>query len=719
MPTRAAIAHVSSRIRLIAAILAVVFGAQLTVALGIFMLLPHVPLVVLAIVDAAALALLVTPALSPLTRQSPPTDDIAPRARAGDVLERAGDAIITIDEKGVIQSANTAAEAIFGHPAAGLVGVDVTTLLLQSPDKELQNATDRGAVRPGERPGADRRQDLIGRQDVIGRRADGVTFPAELTVSEVPTGGRRFLTAIVRDMTERRRVEDALRDSEERYRLLFDSNPTPLFLFDPETLRFLAVNTAALRQYGYTREEFLAMTIHQLRPPEDVPLLMQHLASPTVDGTRRGTFRHVRKDGSIIQVEINSQAMEFGGANARLVIATDVSERAALEQQLRQSQKMEAVGQLAGGMAHDFNNLLSTILTTAELMAAEVPGSSVLKDDLDTIRVAAGHGSTLTAKLLAFGRRKPLEYRAFKVDELLGDFGRLMRRLVPENIELTLALGAGDARVLADSGAIEQIVMNLVTNARDAMPGGGVLRVVTERLAVDEEFCSGHAGTTPGEYVLLSVSDTGVGMNADTLARIFEPFFTTKPVGVGTGLGMAMVYGLVKQHRGYVEVSSQPGAGTVVRVYLPLVGEIAATPLPEPAPVSGGSGETILLVEDEPALRRAATRVLTRSGYTVLVARDGREALDLLERDGSPKLIITDVVMPRLGGNELIKALRQRGRRIRVLFTSGYPSRGEVPEDLEPGLPFLTKPWTIPELLAAVRSALDAPLPDGITGPAT
>jgi CheY-like chemotaxis protein len=382
---------------------------------------------------------------------------------------------------------------------------------------------------------------------------------------------------------------------------------------------------------------------------------------------------------------------------------------------------MEAVGQLAGGMAHDFNNLLGTILTTTELMSDEIPKDSTLADDLDTIRLAAGHGATLTGKLLAFGRRKPLEYQPLVVDELLGDFGRVVRRLVPESIELKLSLGAGDARVHADSGAVEQIVMNLVTNARDAMPGGGLLRVATERATVDEEFCRGHAGTTPGEYVVLSVTDTGAGMDAATLRKVFEPFFTTKPVGVGTGLGMAMVYGLVKQHRGYVDVASRPGEGTAVRVYLPEAGATAAAPAAEAMPVSGGSGETILLVEDEPALRRAATRVLARSGYTVVTASDGREALELLERDGRPDLIITDVVMPRLGGNELIRELRQRGQHLRVLFTSGYPGRGDGLEALEPGFPFLTKPWTIPELLGAVRDALDAPppTPGRTSGPTT
>jgi PAS domain S-box-containing protein len=472
------------------------------------------------------------------------------------------------------------------------------------------------------------------------------------------------------------------------------------------------VNDAAIRQYGFSREEFQRITVTELRPPEDVPLLMEQLASPGEDGMRRGRFRHRRKDGTVFEVDIVSHPMDVGGSVARLAIATDVSERADLERQLRQAQKMEAVGQLAGGMAHDFNNLLSTILTTAELMGSELPADSVLRDDLETIRTAAGRGATLTAKLLAFSRRKTLEYQTLAVDELLGEFARVVRRLIPESIELSLPLRAGGARIHADAGAVEQIVMNLVTNARDAMPAGGTLTIGTERATMDEEFARGHAGTRPGDYVVLRVRDTGAGMDADTLRKVFEPFFTTKPVGVGTGLGMSMVYGLVKQHQGYVDVASQAGEGTTVTVYLP---EVEAPPEPEAAEEAprsaASSGETLLLVEDEPALRRAATRVLARSGYRVLTAADGRDALDMLEQEPRVDLIITDVVMPRLGGNELIRELRERGRQVRVLFTSGYPGRGDEREEMEPGIPFLTKPWTIPELLRAVRAALDAPAP--------
>ncbi len=501
----------------------------------------------------------------------------------------------------------------------------------------------------------------------------------------------------------------ALGGPEALYRALFDGHPIPLLLYDVATLRLLAANAAAVRQYGYEHQELLGMLITELRPPEDEPVLLAQLATVPPDGIRRGVFRHRRRDGSLFHVRITSHPVDIGDRTARLVVAEDVSEREAMEQQLRQGQKMEAVGRLAGNMAHDFNNLLTTILATYELMAGAIPEGSELREDLETIHGAAARGASLTAKLLAFSRRKPLEVQALDVDRQLGEFHRLLRRLVPENVELRLHLGAEGAAARADPGAVEQIVMNLVTNACDAMPGGGRLEVTTASAALDEEFCRGRPGSAPGDYVAVAVRDSGAGMDEETLRRLFEPFFTTKAVGKGTGLGMAMVYGLVKQQGGYLDVASRLGAGTTVTVFLPRTHGAAAAPVAPAEAPTRGAGETILLVEDEPALRRAATRVLTRSGYAVLGAADGREALDMVERGARADLVITDMVMPRLGGSDLIRELRQRIGGIPVLVTSGYPGRnGEAPAEVPAGAHFLAKPWTTVELLAAVRRALAA-----------
>ena len=685
----------ASPVRALAALLAVVFAVEFAITLALLFLMPHASPIATTVVDASVLVALVAPAFWLLIVRPLRAAATADRVLAEHVMAHAGDAIVTIDERGVIQTVNAVAAQMFGHDAAAMVGVGVG-MLMRPADRDAHPGHLVRYLGSGEKHVIDRRR------EVVALRSDGTTFPVELSVSELVVGARRLFTAIIRDVTERRAAEQALRDSEERYRLLFDGNPTPLLLFDPATLRFLAANDAAVRQYGYSRDEFLALTATDLRPPEDVPRLLEHLRTPPTDGVRQGRFRHRRKDGTVFLVDVTSHAMDVGGVAARLVIATDVSERAELERQLRQAQKMEAVGQLAGGMAHDFNNLLSTILTTAELMTSELAAGSALREDVETIRSAAGHGASLTAKLLAFSRRKSLEYQSVVLDRLLGDFGRVVRRLIPESIDLELQLAAGEDA---------QIVMNLVTNARDAMPGAGTLVIATEARALDEEFCRGHAGTRPGDHVVLSVRDTGAGMDAATLRKVFEPFFTTKPVGVGTGLGMSMVYGLVKQHQGYVDVASAPGEGTTVTVYLPLAAAVPEASAAEPPHPRAASGETILLVEDEPALRRAAMRVLAKDGYRVLTAGDGREALELLDREPAVDLVITDVVMPRLGGNELIRELRERGRQVRVLFTSGYPGRGDEREVMEPGVPFLTKPWTIPELLRAVRTALDTPAP--------
>jgi two-component system NtrC family sensor kinase len=388
-----------------------------------------------------------------------------------------------------------------------------------------------------------------------------------------------------------------------------------------------------------------------------------------------------------------------------------VTEARHLEEQLRQAQKMEAVGQLAGGLAHDFNNLLTTILTMCQMLQSELPPDATVQADLEAIRGAAEHGSELTRKLLAFSRHQQLQMRSVAVEPLVREFLRMARRVVPEDVEVHLALETDGAAVVADPAALEQILMNLVTNARDAMPAGGHMRIEVGRATLDEEDCHAYGQGAPGDYVVISVHDDGAGMDLETLRRMFEPFFTTKPVGKGTGLGMPIVYGLVKEHNGFVRAYSEVGRGTTVRVYLPAAAATAPHPRPASAEARGGS-ETILLVEDDEALRRSGTRVLTRYGYTVVTAGDGREALAIVRSATEPfDLIVSDVVMPHAGGPELLHALREAGIAAKVLFTSGYPVRDVHDRTpLEPGVPFLAKPWTIQELVRRVREVLDTPV---------
>jgi nitrogen-specific signal transduction histidine kinase/ActR/RegA family two-component response regulator len=397
------------------------------------------------------------------------------------------------------------------------------------------------------------------------------------------------------------------------------------------------------------------------------------------------------------------------------VIAQDLSERRALEQQLRQAQKMEAVGQLAGGIAHDFNNLLTTILGTLDLLEESDPGPEARRADLRDIRRAALRGAELTRKLLAFGRRQRLDTRTIDLGALAAEFMVMARRVVPENVELDFAI-EHDCTVVADAGAIEQILLNLMTNARDATQQGGAIQVTIARTMLGDDR-SAALGCRAGEYAEIRVLDTGQGMDLETQHRIFEPFFTTKPVEKGSGLGMAMVYGLVKQHKGGIRVESEPGLGSIVRVFLPLApGRAAAEPRARAAakPVTGEprAPATILLVEDEEPLRRVAQRVLERFGFTVVTAGDGLEALELLrERPAAFDLVLTDMVMPRLGGVPLLEALRALRPDIRILCMSGYPARDTAPHGgvLE-NVPFLPKPWTMDGLIAKVDETLAAPV---------
>ncbi len=519
--------------------------------------------------------------------------------------------------------------------------------------------------------------------------------------------GKRYADGLLSDVTTRKAVEERLRASDERYRYLFDANPRPMWVFDVQTYVFLAVNAAAVDHYGYSREEFLAMRVTDIRPPEDVPSVVRDIASGGPGLRRTNVWRHRKKDGSLIDVEVTAHWISFEGRPAVLAQATDITERRALEQQLRQAQKMEAVGQLTGGIAHDLNNVLTAVLANLGFVQMELPPDAVeSRADLEEARQAALRGADMIRKLLAFSRREPLKLAALQLDLLIPEFGRTLRRMLPASLEIRIEPAKDIPPILADTAAVHQILLNLATNARDAMPDGGTLRVGVAVAGLDASHLAGHGWGDPGPYVCLTVADTGVGMDAETRKRLFEPFFTTKPTGQGTGLGMAMVYGLMKQHRGFVFVDSEPGQGASFRLYFP-VGERTPDVRPAPpAPLLGGS-ETILIVEDEPAIRHAARRALERVGYRVLDAADGAEAVEVLEEMPGIALVVTDVIMPRLGGFALYEAVREKLPGVRFLFTSGYTGadvREQYP--ILAQVPFIAKPWTVDELLDRVGEVL-------------
>jgi PAS domain S-box-containing protein len=513
-------------------------------------------------------------------------------------------------------------------------------------------------------------------------------------------------------------AEEARRESERIYKELFENNPNPMWVYDRDTLRFLAVNDVTVSHYGYSREEFLGMTIENIRPPADVTALRESVRD--VPGTIRkvGTWKHLRKNGGIIDVEITTHDLEFGGRPARLVLATDVTERKraeaerdTLEKQLAQAQRMESIGRLAGGVAHDFNNLLVVILGHAELLLNRpATADPAVGDSLREIRKAGERAANLTRQLLAFGRKQVLTIRTIDLNRVIAEFEGMLTRLIRESIDVTTHLAPDLGSVEADPFQIEQILLNLCINARDAMPDGGRLTIETASVSLDEEYAKSHTGVRPGPYIMLAVSDTGSGMDAETVGKIFDPFYTTKEKGKGTGLGLSMVYGIVKQHSGNIWVYSEPGRGTTFKVYLPRVDEPAGGEETEPVVPAHASvdPETILVVEDDESVRDLVCRMLSGAGYEVLVARSGHEAVVLAKEAKAIHLLLTDVIMPEMSGRVVAERVAAFHPGVKVLYMSGYTDNVVAHHGiLEEGVHFLQKPFTTHTLAAKVREALE------------
>jgi signal transduction histidine kinase/ActR/RegA family two-component response regulator len=419
----------------------------------------------------------------------------------------------------------------------------------------------------------------------------------------------------------------------------------------------------------------------------------------------------VRKDGSRLWVEITAtNVLKEGRVVGRLTLVHDLSETKRLEEQLRQSQKMEAIGHLAGGVAHDFNNLLTVIGGRALLALERSRHDPGLQPALELIARTADRAAALTGQLLAFSRRQILQPRVLDVNTVLAGVEPILRRTIGEDIDLVIRSDPAVGRVRADPGQLEQVILNLSVNARDAMPEGGQLTLETANVVLDETYARHHPDVQPGSYVLLAVSDTGIGMDAATRARLFEPFFTTKETGKGTGLGLSTVYGIVKQSGGHIDVYSEPGQGAAFKVYLP---RADAAPQPVEAPVEGASprgSETVLLVEDEEGLRTLAREILELQGYTLIEASNPGEALARLEAHHGPiHLLVTDVVMPQMSGRELASRVAAARPETRILYMSGYTDDAIIRHGvLDPGTPFLQKPFAPDSLARKVRDALDA-----------
>jgi two-component system, cell cycle sensor histidine kinase and response regulator CckA len=519
-----------------------------------------------------------------------------------------------------------------------------------------------------------------------------------------------FVARQVASAVEIKRNEQALRRSEARYRSLVQSSVYGIYRSSLEG-RFLDVNPALITMLGYGSAEEVLL----LDPEKDVFAQTQEHTRLIDEFRRTGRLDGIevkwkRKDGSTITVRISGRAVSSADEPADVLeaIAEDVTDRRVLEDQLRQAQKMEAVGRLAGGVAHDFNNLLMVISGYAEVILADLTLDHPLHEKGRAIQLAADRATTLTRQLLAFSRKQLLELKVVDVNAIVLDMERLLRPLIGENVEFTTRLAPDAAHTRADAGQLEQVLMNLVVNAKDAMSSGGKLTIETRNIVVDENHRRGQTFIRPGHYVVLSVSDTGIGMDKETQSRIFEPFFTTKEKGKGTGLGLSTVYGIVKQSGGYVMVQSEEQHGTTFHIYLPRVDGVAEKNAAPVARAVVGGTETVLLVEDEDSVRQLVRETLTAKGYRVVEAENGEAGIAAAaQHDGKIDLVITDVVMPGIGGRELVKQLASLRPGTKVLYLSGYTQDSILSEGtIERGAAFLQKPFTLQNLSRKVREVL-------------
>jgi two-component system, cell cycle sensor histidine kinase and response regulator CckA len=509
--------------------------------------------------------------------------------------------------------------------------------------------------------------------------------------------------------------QNAIRTSAERYRQLFETVTDGIMIAGSHG-RILEVNEAGCRQLGYSRAEMLGLSLNDIsaRSADDI---QRALRAVREKGHSFYQTAHKCKDGKTIPIELALTGIEYNGENAFLGVARDLTERQRiederqrLENQLQQAGKMESIGLLAGGVAHDFNNLLTTILGNVELALMDAPPDTPIGEMLQQIQQAGQSAAALTGQLLAFSRRQIIAPRVFDLNDLLSRMQKMLTRLIGEDVRLMMIEGPNLACLKADPGLVEQVIMNLTVNARDAMPNGGDLMIETANGTMDAEFAKRHPGSEPGKYVVLTVTDTGIGIPPELKERIFEPFFTTKPKGRGTGLGLATTYGAVKQSGGYIEVLSETGQGATFKVYFPQAPEQPENASPATEPLAHGT-ETLLVVEDDPDVRQIAVRILAQLGYRVLSAANGQEALPLAGRfEGTIHLLVSDVVMPGLNGRQLAEQLLRRRPSMKVLYTSGYTEETIVHRGvLEDGISFLTKPYTPRALGDKVRAVLDQP----------
>ncbi len=613
------------------------------------------------------------------------------------LFESAPDGILVADSNGTYVDANPSVLSMLGYSRDELIGMRSEDILVPREHERVGSAL------------TDINRGVEHRHEWQFRRKDRSQFHADV-MATVMADGR--ILALVRDVTERKRAVETLRESERRFRDMLANLHLASLMLDREG-RITHCNDFLLRLTGWMADEVLGRSWFELFVPpgqDDVKEVLSSLLADRPEAwhheneilTRTGARRLIRWNNSVLR-------SETGEAIGMASIGEDITEHKRLEEQLRQSQKMEAVGRLAGGVAHDFNNILGVITGYADLLKRKTPEGHPDRRRIDEILRAAQRAAGLTRQLLAFSRKQVLEPKVLEPSVVVVDMRGMLERLIGEDVDFAMKARA-KGRVKVDPGQLEQVLMNLVVNARDAMPMGGSLTIETADVDLEQEYVQRReVAVQPGRYVMIAVADTGAGMDEATQARVFEPFFTTKAEGKGTGLGLATVYGIVKQSGGYIWMQSEVGEGTVFRVYLPRVEEAVARELERPAAPRRSATETVLVVEDEPAARELVGEVLRAEGYRVLLAANGQEAVEMAARASEPiHLLLTDVVLPKLSGRAAAQQICAVHRGAKVIYMSGYTDDQVSPHGvLEPGIILLQKPFSPEDLTRRVGEILD------------
>jgi PAS domain S-box-containing protein len=627
------------------------------------------------------------------------------------VLDSVADAIITIDADGCVLSFNRSAEKMFGYSASEVAGQNVGVLMPEPYSSRHDGYIERYlttgvsyAIGAGPR-------------HLFGERKDGTDFPIEINVTGSSVSGKPVFVGVARDISARQHAERAIRQSEAQFRAAFESAPHGMALVAPDG-RWLAVNKALCEIVGYSEAELLAADLQTVVRPDDIDADREFIGQ-VVSGKRASyqtEMRCVHKDGHIVPTLLSASLVrdEVGEPAHFVCQIVDLTEREAAQARIAHAEKMEAIGQLTGGIAHDFNNLLLVVMGNLQLLQRGIAGDRSGGERIAAALGAAERGADLTKRLLAYSRRQQLELAVIDVAQLIDGMGDLLDRTLGENIELQIIHDGKPSQVAADPNQLETAILNLAINARDAMPDGGQLTVEHRRLTIDKTHTPTHRDIAPGNYLCIAVSDTGSGIPADIIDHVFEPFFTTKEVGKGTGLGLSMVYGFVKQSNGDISVYSEQGEGTSVKIYLPLAEVAERADEAEAAPgvdsVTKGGGETILVVEDDPAVRDIATSALAELGYRVLEAENGKSALAIIRGDGGGgiDLMFADIVMPGgMDGVRLADEVLAIRPGIKVLFASGFAEAATLRRNTQLDRSRLIgKPYRIEELARKVRDVL-------------